>query len=559
MNSPLPPSPPLDDKLDDKLDALVAEYSDQLAAGKLPSKQAFLERVPPAARAGLERCLKMIAAGLASAPGTSVPLAPGLALGRYRLVRELGRGGMALVWLAQDAELRRPVALKVLRPGLALEQTHVDRFRREALAIARLKHASIVQIHDVGSDRGFHYLAMEYVEGPSLARVLEALGSGAGRRWSAEELARAAGIPALAARERTLEQALANLLAPVAEALQVAHEHGVVHRDVKPSNILLRKDGTPVVVDFGLAKSDGDPALSITGDTLGTPYYMSPEQAWLAGVKVDHRTDVYSLGVCLYEALTGVRPFEGESVLEVFEKIRTALPPSPTSIEARISHDGAAVLRRAMARTLAQRYAGARELGDDLRALAQGTPTQARQAEGGALRRALTSYRLYLSGLPYEYRSHRTFLGWPLVHVINGPRAPGQRKRVARGWFAASPEVAVGGLAFGARAYGGIVCGGIACGLLSWGGISLGLLFAFGGVASGLFSFGGLSAGYLAIGGCALGYGAIGGLPIGHYAMGGDPHGHFVIGQGRRDITEEQFFHALLGFDVPWLRMFGAG
>jgi len=557
MSAPLPPRPqPHDPELDDRLDALVAEYSDQLAAGRQPKKQAFLERVPPAARAGLERCLKMIEAGLASAPGTAVPLASGLKLGRYELVRELGRGGMALVWLARDLELRRPVALKILRPGLALEGAHVDRFRREALAIAKLKHAGIVQIHDVGSERGFHYLAMEYIEGPSLARVLEALGPAAERRWSAEELGRAAAMPALAVRGRTLEQALAALLVPVAEALQTAHEHGVVHRDVKPSNILLRKDGTPVVVDFGLAKSDGDPALSITGDTLGTPYYMSPEQAWLAGTKVDHRTDVYSLGVCLYEALTGVRPFEGGSVLEVFEKIRTALPPAPGSIEARVSDEAAAVLRRAMARPAERRYAGARELGADLRALAEGRPTMARRDEGGHLRRAWTSWRLYSSGVPYEYRSHRTLLGLPLVHAINGPRTPGQPTRVARGWIACSPEVAKGVLAFGGRAYGVVACGGIACGLFGWGGISLGLLAAFGGIALGGITFGGLSAGYLAFGGCALGYGAIGGLPIGHYAMGGDPHGDFVIGQLRRDVTEQQFFRAVLGFDLPWIRMF---
>jgi serine/threonine protein kinase len=560
---PLPSEPPDDhanDRLDDRLDDLVATYSDQLAAGRSPKKQAFLEQVPPGARPGLERCLKMIEAGLASAPSAAVPLAPGLVLGRYTLVRELGRGGMALVWLAQDGELRRPVALKILRPGLALEAAHVDRFRREALAIAKLKHASIVQIHDVGSARGFHYLAMEYVEGPSLARVLEALGPASARRFSAEELGRAAGLPALAARGHTLEQAFAGLFAAVAEALATAHAHGVVHRDVKPSNVLLRKDGTPVVVDFGLAKSDGDPALSLTGDTLGTPYYMSPEQAWLAGVRVDHRTDVYSLGVCLYEALTGVRPFEGASVLEVFEKIRTALPAAPDSIEPRLSDDCAAVLRRAMSRPVEARYAAADELASDLRALAQGAPTLARRAEGGRLRRAWSTYRLYISGLPYEYRSHRTFLGLPLVHVINGPRAPGQSKRVARGWLAASPEVAVGGLAFGSRAYGGFACGGLACGLLSWGGISLGLLLAFGGMAAGLFSFGGIGAGYLAFGGLSFGYGAIGGLAFGRYAMGGDARGTFQIDEQRKDLTEAQFFDAVLGFDLPWFRLFdGSG
>jgi hypothetical protein len=542
--------------LDDRLDALVAEYSDLVAAGKAPRKQAFLERVPPAARPGLERCLKMIEAGLAQAP-RATPLAAGMRLGRYELVRELGRGGMALVWLARDSELRRPVALKVLRPGLALEAAHVDRFRREALAIARLRHPSVVQIHDVGGERGFHWLAMEYVEGPSLARVLEALGPAQARRFDADELARAAGIPSLARGRASLEQALATLFESVARALQAAHEHGIVHRDVKPSNILLRKDGTPVVVDFGLAKSDGDPALSLTGDTLGTPYYMSPEQAWLRGARVDHRTDVYSLGVCLYEAFAGRRPFEGANVLEVFERIRNALPPSPATVEGRLSRDAAAVVRKAMARAAEQRYTDARALAEDLAALALGSPSRAGSAEGGRLRRALAGYRLYASGLPYEYRSHRTWLGLPLVHAINGPRTPGQPPRIARGWLALSPEVAQGVLAIGSRAYGLFACGGVACGLFSWGGISLGILGAFGGMALGGLAFGGIAAGYLALGGVSFGQGAIGGLALGRYAMGGEAHGTYVLSDERQDITQAEFFEGVLGFDPSWFSLGG--
>lgn len=547
-----PAGPPLDDLLDQ----LVGEYSDQLAAGRQPKKQAFLERVPPAARAGLERCLKMLEAGMVSAPAPGQLLAPGTSLGRYKLVRELGRGGMALVWLAQDSELRRAVALKILRPGLALETAHVDRFRREALAIARLKHPGIVQIHDVGSEKGFHYLAMEYVEGPSLARVLESLGPVAERRYTSEELARAAGVPSLARHGQTLEQALAALFVPVAEALAAAHAHGIVHRDVKPSNLLLRADGRPVIVDFGLARSDGDPALSMTGDTLGTPYYMSPEQAWIAGAKLDHRTDVYSLGVCVYEALAGVRPFDGTSVLEVFEKIRTSLAPALGGLERRTSRDAAALVRRAMARVPEERYADAKELADDLRSLAEGLPTRARLAEGGPVRRLFASWRMLRTGRTFEYRSPREFLGWPLVHVHSGPRAPGQAKRVARGWFASSPEVAIGGIACGGRAYGGIACGGLSCGLLfSWGGVAFGLVSSFGGLALALFSFGGVAAGYLPMGGMAFGYGAIGGLAVGHYAMGGEARGTYVISERRQDLTQEQFFEAVLGTDIPFLHL----
>ena len=144
----------------DLLDRIVAEYSDELAAGRTPDRASYLGRVEPGERPGLERCLKMIEAGMARVP-SGVALVPGLQLDQYELVREIGRGGMALVWLANDRELKRPVALKILRPGLALEERHADRFHREGLAIARLQHPNIVQIHGVGEAHGYHYLSME--------------------------------------------------------------------------------------------------------------------------------------------------------------------------------------------------------------------------------------------------------------------------------------------------------------------------------------------------------------------------------------------------------------
>jgi serine/threonine protein kinase len=540
---------PHDPPLEDLLDRWVGEYSDRVAAGDPPAHAEYLARAPAAARAGLERCLKMIDAGSSRTPQASAALVPGVVLGRYRLLRELGRGGMALVWLARDAELDRPVALKLLRPGLALEARHVDRFRREALAIAKLAHRHIVQIHDVGSAAGWHFLAMEYVEGPSLASVLEALESR--ERWSADELARAAGIPALGG-ERTLEQALARLLAPIAGALEAAHESGLVHRDVKPSNILIRPDGTAALADFGLAKSEGDPALSMSGDTLGTPYYMSPEQAWLSEVQVDHRTDVYSLGVTLYEALSGRRPFDGRTVIEVFEHIRTHLPPALRSLEPRASRDATAVVRRAMSRDREARYASAADLERDLVALVEGLPTDARATAGGPLRRFVANVRLYTSGIPFEYRSERTLLGLPLVHVISRARVPGAPRRVARGWFA-SGERAVGVVACGQMAFGGVALGGIACGLVSWGGLSLGLLLGFGGLATGFVSIGGVSLGYLAIGGFAVGYGAFGGFARGVYAWGGNAAGEHVVTEGHEDPAAQEFFAEL----VSWFRRVG--
>ncbi|MFT5049777.1 MAG: hypothetical protein ACI8QZ_001170 [Chlamydiales bacterium] len=544
--------------IDDLLDRVVAEYSDALAAGRCPSRADYLARVDVTVRPGLERCLKMIEAGLAAVPAGLLPLVHDAPFGRYILKREIGRGGMAIVWLAQDTELQRPVALKLLRPGLALEAKHTDRFRREALAVAKLQHPNIVQIHDVGEERGYNYIAMEFVEGPSLATVLDAAEK---NRYSADELRRAAGAPRLAPGAIGYEQAVAQLLVQVADALSAAHEKGLVHRDIKPSNILLRADGTAVVADFGLALSEGDPALSMTGDTLGTPYYMSPEQAMLSGTRVDHRTDIYSLGVTLYEALTGVRPFEGESALEVFEAIKSHLPRSVRAHESRASKQASAVVRMAMAHDVDQRYETAQAFREDLQALADGHPVRAWQVHGGMLRRCLNELRWMSMGMPYEFKSSATFLGLPLVHIYSGRRYPGQKWRVAKGWIAAG-EVAYGGLCVGGISAGLISFGGCSLGVLSsMGGFSAALILSAGGVAfAGLLSFGGVSlALLLAIGGLARGYAAVGGHARGTYAMGGNADGQYVIDDERVDMPEDEWWDGALAPILDFLGLASGG
>ena len=401
-----------------------------------------------------------------------------------------------------------------------------------------------MQIHGVGEAHGYHYLAMEYVEGPSLATVLEALPTG---RRTAEDLARASGIPALAGGESDYERALAKLLGPVAQALGTAHEAGLVHRDVKPSNVLIHGDGRAVIADFGLAKGEGDPALSLTGDALGTPYYMSPEQAYVTGREVDHRTDVYSFGVMLYEALSGRRPFGGDSFLEVIESIRSSVPPSVRSVAPSVSRNAGALVRKAMARDPEARYATAEALYEDLFELSRGGTTRALRHEGGLSQRFWTQVRAATSGHPYEYRSARTFLGLPLVHVITGPRVPG-RRRVARGWFAHG-DVAIGGVAMGPIALGGLAFGGLGVGLLfAWCGIGVGAA-VFAGVGIGYKVFAGVALGYMAFGGVALGYGAMGGFARGIFAGGGNASGRYLLTDHQQDEEAVRWF----GDNMPWI------
>ncbi len=248
---------------------------------------------------------------------------------RYAVGELLGRGGMAEVYLATDRILDRPVAFKVLGGWLANDDTFVERFRREALAAARISHPNLVAVFDAGSEDGVHYIVMEHVPGETLADVL--------RREGRLPPGRATGIAA-----------------SVADALGVAHAARIVHRDVKPANVMLTPDGRTKLMDLGIARSIDGESITHASSILGTASYVSPEQA--RGDPVDHRSDIYSLGCVLYEMLTGRQPFEAQDPLAVAYKHVHETPVSPTTLEPSIPSALEAVTLRAMAKEPAERF-----------------------------------------------------------------------------------------------------------------------------------------------------------------------------------------------------------
>ncbi|MHC4340168.1 MAG: serine/threonine protein kinase [Planctomycetota bacterium] len=272
-------------------------------------------------------------------------------IGKYRIVSELGRGAMGIVYEAEQVDLERTVALKVLSPVIASDAGAVARFYREAQAAARLEHRNIAAVHEFGRDHAYTYFSMELVEGQSL------------HEWILDRKSK--GPTAAPGKETCVW--LARLFADVATGLQAAHDMQVIHRDIKPSNILIASDGTPKVVDFGLARVGGTTqTLTTPGEVLGTLHYMSPEQAGAMSEEIDARTDVYSLGASLYEALTLQPPFEGNDPVQLITRILNEEPPRPRRILPGIPKDLETITLRAMAKERGQRYANTLELAADL-------------------------------------------------------------------------------------------------------------------------------------------------------------------------------------------------
>ena len=259
---------------------------------------------------------------------------------RYEVEAPLGTGGMAEVWRGHDRVLNRTVAIKTLLPQFARDASFVDRFRREAQAAARLNHHGIVSVYDSGTDGDTPYIVMQYIEGRTLA---DFLGSG-----------------------KTLPPKQATTIGKeIAEALGAAHAEGVIHRDIKPANVMITREGKVLVMDFGIARLISGPETAPqTSAVLGTASYLSPEQA--QGQPVDARSDIYALGVVLYEMLTGRPPFTGDSPMAIAYKQVNATPPAPSSVNADVPPELDAVVMRALSKNPANRYQTGQEFADDL-------------------------------------------------------------------------------------------------------------------------------------------------------------------------------------------------
>jgi len=291
----------------------------------------------------------------------------GEAIGHYRLLRELGRGGQGQVYLAEDTRLPRLVALKLLRASPAPSAGILLRFQREAAALSKLEHPGICTVFEAGIADSFPFIAMRYLEGRTLAEDI------AERRE-----ARARGAP-LSGEDVT--RAL-SLVERAARALHAAHRAGLIHRDLKPGNIMVTEDGSPVLLDFGLVhdESGGGMTLTRSGDLLGTPAYMSPEQLSTDGGRIDARSDVYSLGVTLYEALTLRLPFDAPTAPRIYRKILQEPPPDPTRDNRFIPRDLKVVVETALEKDRSRRYQTAIDLAEDLRRVRESETILARPA-----------------------------------------------------------------------------------------------------------------------------------------------------------------------------------
>ncbi len=368
---------------DSRLAPALEEYLGALRSGRRPDRSEFLGRHAEVA-GPLEDCLDALEFIQSAAFGASRPVVEGVPasvarLGDFQILRELGRGGMGVVYEARQVSLGRRVALKVLPLAAAIDPRQLRRFQIEAQAAAHLHHPHIVPIFAVGNHDGVNYYAMQFIEGRTLADLIRAL-------READE----ADAPAVSANEsslgrdaRAVGRAIAHLGTQAAEALEHAHGLGVLHRDVNPANLLVDVRGHLWVTDFGLAQFQEAAGPTLSGDLLGTLRYMSPELARAGGVIVDQRTDIYSLGATLYELATLRPAFDGGDREALLRRVALDEPAAPRKLRPSIPRDLETIILKAMAKEPASRYQTAHELADDLRRFLADEPVLARRPTAG--------------------------------------------------------------------------------------------------------------------------------------------------------------------------------
>ncbi len=405
----------LDKSQQEEIAAILENYLTDLEAGKATDRASVLRRHPQLAHVlstYMESVQKLYQAGVAAAPEAGgndanapstdrtvpnwpeddLPGAP-TRLGDYRIKHEIGRGGMGIVYAAEQISLGRPVALKTLPFAAVLNQTQVARFKNEAQAAASLHHPNIVPVYGVGCERGVHYFSMQLIEGQSLEEAIAQL-------RDQSDPAATVGAPAhetdavspnrttavnhfsctiKSIRHRDFARSVARIGQQAAQALHYAHENGVIHRDIKPSNLLLDSEGKLWITDFGLARVVDASNLTVSGDMLGTARYMSPEQAGGRQHEVDYRSDIYSLGITLYELLTLQPAFQAATRQEIVQRVATETPTRPRKLNPAIPMDLETVVLKAIERRRDDRYHSAAELAEDLENFVEGRAPRAKR------------------------------------------------------------------------------------------------------------------------------------------------------------------------------------